>query len=352
MAPWCRAPVAGRRARPGHRRTRSVVRSSRPFQPSADHRRSSARRQDPRSKTPLGSFAGVGYAALSRRQTSTARISARRLSGVYVVARYRHSTNRPRRRQRQYPQDQPDGLSQRMARRTTHSTAVVASVTSPQPVRTKVALCGPSRALANSRDLITGAKGDPSVPSLQRLRRGCPRRSPLDTEGLELAEIQWRASSALQPNVCISSAEILDRVDFIFTCLGGSRWLGGHPQSTNRSLLIGCKKRYDQARISPSWSVQALASSMPCRPQAPAIDVVDEGAQIYRFLTARHDAQLSGLFDRIERVAPSVGRPNHPEACTCNNAEGKSGGAEELRPRPCSARTSGGDQASSCGPAP
>jgi hypothetical protein len=29
-------------------------------------------------------------------------------------------------------------------------------------------------------------------------------------------------------------------------------------------------------------------------------------------LTARHYAQLSGLFDRIERVATSVGRPNHP----------------------------------------
>jgi hypothetical protein len=36
---------------------------------------------------------------------------------------------------------------------------------------------------------------------------------------------------------------------------------------------------------------------MPVRPQASAIDVVDEGAQIYAFLTARHDAELSDLFD-------------------------------------------------------
>jgi hypothetical protein len=45
------------------------------------------------------------------------------------------------------------------------------------------------------------------------------------------------------------------------------------------------------------------------RPQAPAVDVVDEGKQIYEFLIARHDAELSGLFDRIDVSPPALAGP-------------------------------------------
>jgi hypothetical protein len=108
------------------------------------------------------------------------------------------------------------------------------------------------------------------------------------------------------------------------------RWLKSRASSMNRPRRPGLRNGVGEP--------PALCDLAP-----QAVDVVDADKQPYEFLTAGHDTELGSLFDRIDHVAIAVGRPNHLalEACACNHAEEKSGGAErdfdlsfDRRPQP------------------
>ena len=101
------------------------------------------------------------------------------------------------------------------------------------------------------------------------------------------------------------------------------------------------------ARPAPHFAVLVCAkrrwrAACPLRPQALAIDVVDEDAQIYEFCLPGTIPNSAPCLIEFIASPPALAGPITLalEACTCNNAQEKSGGVEGLRPRPCSARTS------------